>query len=172
MGGSKKRTNNVLEDGQIFTRDDATIKLGVGKNMVRAIRHWSLAHKIIEPSSSKNNAPLRPSHMGEIIFGDGGLDPYLEDPNTMWLLHWLLYAPPCRIPVWWIIMNEFTATNIKIEDMTESVTIRVTNIPEWKTPSPKSIKKDIDVFNPHIHHIPRARLPSRSIWTARSGRCT
>lgn len=145
-GWLKKAYNNVLEDGQIFSRDDAPVKLGVGKNMVRSIRHWSLAHKIIEPSGSKNNAQLKPSRMGEIIFGNSGLDPYLEDPNTLWLLHWLLYASPCRIPIWWIIMNEFTATNIKIEEMTESINTRITNIPEWKTPSPKSIKKDIDVF--------------------------
>lgn len=142
----KKAYDRVLEDSQIFTTDSATIKLGVGKNMVRSIRHWSLAHKIIETSNTKSNSPLRPSRIGEIIFGDGGLDPYLENPTTLWLLHWLLYVQPCRVPVWWLIMNEFTATNAKIEEITESVFSRVTNINEWKTPSPKSIKKDIDVF--------------------------
>ena len=70
----------------------------------------------------------------------------LKKPDTLWLLHWLLFAPPCRIPVWWVIMNEFPATNINIEEMEESLVNRISSIPEWKTPSPKSIKKDIDVF--------------------------
>lgn len=142
----KKAYDRTLEDGRVFAGEDATVRLGVGKNMVRSIRHWGLAHKVLEPAGKKNNPALRPAPMGDVIFGERGLDPYMEDPNTLWLLHWLLYAPPCRIPVWWIIMNEFPATNVKLEDLGESVTTRVTNIPDWKTPSPNSVKKDIDVF--------------------------
>ena len=146
-GWLKKAYDQTKEDSKIFTRDDATVKLGVGKNMVRSIRFWSFANKIIKQSDSNKNATVASTHIGNIIFDDkDGLDPYLEKPDTLWLLHWLLFAPPCRVPVWWMIMNDFSATNVKIEEITESITTRITNIAEWKTPSPKSIKKDIDVF--------------------------
>ncbi len=145
-GWLKKAHDHILKDSHIFQRDDAPITLGVGKNMVRAIKFWSITNKIIESQGPTKNTGMIPTEMGRIIFQNNGLDPYLEKSDTLWLLHWLLFAPPCRIPVWWIIMNEFAATNIKIEEMSESIKTRITNIPEWRTPSPKSIKKDIDVF--------------------------
>ncbi len=149
-GWLKKAYDAVMENPRIFVFDDAPIRLGVGKNMVRAIRFWALSSKMIEPRGDRKgtkNPEVEPTRLGHAIFRDGdGLDPYLEDPQTLWLLHWLLFAPPCRIPIWWIILNEFTATNIKTDDLAESIQHRVTNISEWNTPSANSVKKDIDVF--------------------------
>ena len=146
-GWLKKAYNEVMADQRIFVSDDAPIKLGVGKNMVRSIRFWALSGKIIRPKSKSKNPEVEPTEMGHAIFRERrGLDPYLEDPQTLWLLHWLLFAPPCRIPVWWIMMNEFSAANIRIDELAESVQHRILNMPEWSTPSPKSVKKDIDVF--------------------------
>ena len=146
-GWLKKAYDAVSDNRRIFVSDDAPIKLGVGKNMVRAIRFWALSNKIIKPREEVKKSEVERDTMGDAVFKNKyGLDPYLEDPQTLWLLHWLLFAYPCRIPVWWIIMNEFAATNVKIKDLAESIQHRVTNIPEWKTPSPTSVKKDIDVF--------------------------
>ncbi len=157
-GWLKKAYDQVGEDDRIFTRDDATVRLGVGKNMVRAIKFWSMASKVVEARGPTQKAAWMYSDIGHAIFGKRGLDPYLEMSDTVWLLHWLLFAPPCRIPVWWIIMNEFTATNVKIEDLTEAVMRRVTNIPRWKTPNIKSVKKDIDVFI-HTYSTRQDKLP-------------
>ena len=54
-GWLKRAYDQVQNDGQIFTRADATVRLGVGKNMVRAIKFWSIASKIlrVEGSSQK-----------------------------------------------------------------------------------------------------------------------
>ena len=143
----KKAYDSVQKNNRMFSSDEATIKLGVGKNMVRAIRFWAIAHKILDTKGSGTNAITYPTQMGHMIFNEkNGLDPYIENPNTLWLLHWLLYVKPCKIPVWWIIMNEFSTANIKIKDVTDDVILRVTNTQEWKTPSEKSIKKDMSVF--------------------------
>ena len=143
----KKAYDSVQKNDHIFSSDDATVKLGVGKNMVRAIRFWAMAHKILYTKGSGANTTTHHTDMGYWIFNEkSGLDPYLENPNTLWLLHWLLYAKPCKIPVWWIIMNEFSTANTKIKDVTDDVILRVTNTQEWKTPSEKSIKKDVNVF--------------------------
>lgn len=143
--------------GDIFVQSDAPIKLGVGKNMVKAIRFWALSNKIVQLKGNAKST-LEPTEMGHAIFrSSGGLDPYLEKSETLWLLHWLLFAPPCRIPVWWLIMNEFAATNIKLGELTDSVTQRITNISEWNTPSAKSIKKDVDVFM-HTYSTERGKL--------------
>ena len=45
------------DDPQIFSREDAPVSIGVGKNMVRAIRFWGLAAKlIVEDRSARTGA--------------------------------------------------------------------------------------------------------------------
>ena len=77
----------VKEDPEIFFREDALVKLGVGKNMVDSIRFWCEALGLITVSAKERRADLLP--LGERLFGKGkskGWDPYLEDPATLWLL--------------------------------------------------------------------------------------
>src|SRR3972149_1998131 len=95
-GWLKKAVDAVNEDPLTFTRDDALVRLGVGKNMVRSIRHWGLATGILEEDSQANNRgrSIRPSPLGKLLFSRRGLDPYLEDPATLWLLHWQLAGSP------------------------------------------------------------------------------
>ena len=145
-GWLKKAYDAIKEDNKMFLRDNATIKLGVGKNMVRAIRFWALTSKILMPQKD-DTSKLTPTTIGDRIFNDtDGLDPYLEDPQTLWLLHWLLFVRPCKVPVWWIILNEVVATNVYVNELRDVVHQRITNTSEWKTPSSKSIDKDINVF--------------------------
>ena len=44
----KKGVDTVRDDPTIFADDSATITLGVGKNMVRSIRHWCQVTQLIE----------------------------------------------------------------------------------------------------------------------------
>ena len=86
----KKGYDAVFSDAGVFTRDDAITTLGVGKNMVRSIRHWCLVAGVIEefqPEPSVRRMSLRPTPLGTALFPDEGWDPYLEDPATLWLLH-------------------------------------------------------------------------------------
>ena len=157
-GWLKKAYDAVVSNPKIFVSDEAPITLGVGKNMVRSIRFWALSTKVIEHQRRPQHSEVTPTKIGHAIFDNKrGLDPYLEDPQTLWLLHWLLLTPPCRIPVWWIILNEFPATNVRIAELAESIQHRIMNMPEWKTPSPKSIKKDVDVFI-HTYTTEQGRL--------------
>ena len=82
----KKGFDAVRTDGDVFARDDAITTLGVGKNMVRAIRHWCLAAGIVEENAARAGS-LKVTDRGQLLLADDGLDPYLEDPATLWLLH-------------------------------------------------------------------------------------
>ena len=70
----------------VFEQDEATVTLGVGKNMVSAIKYWMLATQIVK----HDKTVLRPAELGDKLFNEDGWDPYLEDDATLWLLHWLL----------------------------------------------------------------------------------
>src|SRR5688572_16076290 len=65
--------------------DEAMVRLGVGKNMVRAIRFWADASGVVAP---KKDGGLVVSELGKAIFGQRGHDPFLEDIRSLWLIHW------------------------------------------------------------------------------------
>ena len=83
-----KAVKTVTNNPKIFSdEDNAMVSLGVGKNMVRAIRFWSEAAGIIK-SQGKDGFAV--TAFGELLFGEEGCDPYLEDIQTLWLIHWKL----------------------------------------------------------------------------------
>lgn len=83
-----KAVSNLNRNPQMFMdEDDAMVELGVGKNMVRAIRFWADASGV---ALSQNQNGMKVTALGQTIFGPEGYDPYLEDIQTLWLLHWML----------------------------------------------------------------------------------
>lgn len=113
FGWIAKGLDALRKDPGTFTREDATVALGVGKNMVASIRYWLQAAQVVQRGSS-HSLELRPE--GEVAFGDNG-DPYLEDEGTIWLLHWLLATNPAKATsIYWFFNHfhkvEFTAAEV------------------------------------------------------------
>src|SRR5689334_355451 len=101
-GWVKKAYDAAARDPNTFNADDAVVLLGVGKNMVRSIRYWGLAYRVLsQTKSNQGRIPLAtPSVLGRVMFGEVGWDPYCEQIDTQWLLHWWLLAPESLAPVW------------------------------------------------------------------------
>lgn len=79
-----KKGYDYILSGKSFNDEDAVVVLGVGKNMVGAIRYWMRAFSLVQ-----NQDEL--SELAHFIFNDEiGVDPYLEDDATLWLLHYHL----------------------------------------------------------------------------------
>ena len=130
----------------VFGRSDAPVIIGVGKNMVRSIRFWGLAAKLLveDPEAPNRRSPgLVPTRVGHALFGEMGWDPFMEDPGTLWLLHWLLMAPPSRLPVWWLAFNDFDAVEFDDSNLDLAVETQLEAVSSWKTPHPSSRKKDV-----------------------------
>ena len=145
-GWFRKAYSYVTADPEVFYGEDAQVIIGVGKNMVRAIRFWGLAAKLIEdeePATSRRASRMIPTKLGDALFGERGWDRYLEDPGTLWLLHWLLLAPPSQLPVWWLAFNEFRAVEFDDDELQRAVTAQIEAIAEWKVPNPSSVRKDV-----------------------------
>lgn len=148
-GWFRKAYTVAAWDPHIFTQDDAPVVIGVGKNMVRAIRFWGLAAKLIveDPRSQNRRAPgLVPTQIGHALFGESGWDRYMEDPGTLWLLHWLLLAPPSRLPVWWLAFNEFNAVEFTDGNLEVAIATQLEAVAEWANPHPSSLKKDVSAL--------------------------
>ena len=144
-GWFRKAYASVASDPLIFSRDDAPARIGVGKNMVNAIRFWGLAAKLIEEDPQGQSRPqgFVATRLGDDLFGEQGRDQYAEDPGTLWLLHWLLLAPPCLLPVWWIAFNDFHAPEFTRSDLQSAAIAGLQEETAWKAPHPSSIAKDI-----------------------------
>ena len=84
-----KAARGISKNPQLFSNEDqAMVDLGVGKNMVRAIRYWAQATGVVEEPVKGKRHPLSP--FGKMLLGEDGLDPFLEDIRTLWLIHWNL----------------------------------------------------------------------------------
>ncbi len=147
--GWVRKSYVAAEDPKVFNADDATLQLGVGKNMVRAIRFWGHAFRALANQRDDDRPRLGlsvRSRIGAAIFDDDtGWDPFTEDPGTLWLLHWLLLAPSdCALPVWWTAFNEFGAVEFSQQELTDFVTDQVGSVAAWGSgPHHSSIEKDI-----------------------------
>ena len=110
-GWLKKGVDGVKENPLIFTHDEALVKLGVGKNMVRSIRHWCLATGLVEEKKEVGLAhQLQTSNLGDKLLNDQGWDPYLEDIGSLWLLHWQLSTNLTRCFVGYLLFSKFIET--------------------------------------------------------------
>lgn len=146
FGWLRKAVTESSKSGHVFTDPEATVKLGVGKNMVNAIRYWGLAFKILEqeedPARPRRSLVV-PSAFGRALLGDKGWDPYLEDVGSLWLLHWKLLSPSCRAPVWWVAFNDFTALQFTESQLTTHV-LELAGAAGWPKVAEASVKKDVD----------------------------
>ena len=78
-----KKGYDYLLANNSFTDIDAVAKLGVGKNMVASIRFWLRASGLTESDSLEPISTY-------LLDAENGKDPFTEDINTIWLLHFLL----------------------------------------------------------------------------------
>ena len=78
----KKGYDYLLADNH-FTDIDSVAKLGVGKNMVASIRFWLRAFGLSQSDDLTGIADF-------LFDTEYGRDPYAEDLNTLWVLHFLL----------------------------------------------------------------------------------
>ncbi len=147
-GWLKKAVDATHERQDIFLQDDALVTLGVGKNMVRSIRHWGLVTGILEESTDVSNnrgRAIRPSALGELLFGPRGLDPYLEEIGTLWLIHWQLAGIPDGPTTWFWVFNHLPESEFTKEKLLSDL-LALADQAGWKRVADNSLRRDIDCF--------------------------
>lgn len=96
--GWLKKGYDFIQDGGGFNDDNAVVELGVGKNMVDAIRYWMRAFGL----TNEADELLLVAHQ---LIGPEGYDPYIEDNATLWYLHYLLVKTG-RASIYHLVFNE------------------------------------------------------------------
>tara|TARA_B110001469_G_C9627937_1_gene313677 strand:+ start:156 stop:1085 length:930 start_codon:yes stop_codon:yes gene_type:complete len=139
-GWLTKGFSALQRKSSIFTDDDATVELGVGKNMVLSIRFWLRACQIIDRTN-------KPTNVGKMLFEKDGFDPFLEDEATVWLLHWLLVNNVTEATSVYWFFNKFHKPVFTVEELTTSLSDFVRDARfEGKKPSQSTIKNDVSLL--------------------------
>lgn len=96
-----KKGYDLVHSKKTFN-DYAGIDMGVGRNMVGAIKFWLKAFELL---SDKENL----TELATKIFDDNGWDPFLEDEATLWLLHYKLSSSD-HASIYKLIFSELRKT--------------------------------------------------------------
>lgn len=141
----KKAFDQALVDGTLpkttFSEASAIAAFGVGKNMVASIRHWALACYLLEESSK---GPYQITQIASKIFSDGGLDPYSENANTAWYVHWCLAGRGNRATTWYWLFNHVSSPTFSREELEQPLTEYARSLDAKRKLSKSTISRDID----------------------------
>ncbi|NEU09381.1 DUF4007 family protein [Flavihumibacter sp. R14] len=133
-----KKGYDFIENGQSFLNEDAVVHLGVGKNMVTAIRFWLKGFNILDKETEK------PTRLGEYILK--AKDPFLEDIASLWLLHYSIVVNE-RVFIFNAFFNQFTKERSEFtKEQLLGFLKRKTEENELSLYSEKTYGSDINVF--------------------------
>lgn len=107
---------NVSKDKYVFMGASGNPMdiLGIGSNMVKALRYWLQAVGLTaEPTSGRRFQEFTP--FGEIVFGH---DKYIEEIGTLWFLHYKLASNIDEATAWYYFFNEFKQNEFTRDDFT------------------------------------------------------
>jgi len=109
-GWLHKGIRNVLANTKLFSKVDddsfnACDKLGLGVNMVKALRYWLKATQLITDKSGESKL----TKIGEII---NEHDKYFEERGTNYIIHYLLANNQEEATAWYWLFNEHRSSTI------------------------------------------------------------
>ena len=148
-GWLTKGVDGVNHSSTFFSSEEAMIRLGVGKNMVKSIKHWCVATNLIKSNSHDRNPRGQTgfvlSEFGKALFTQPGFDPFLEDPATLWLIHWQLASRPQFSTMWYWLFNHWHAVEFTKEQVFKAIQKWLDQM-SVKTFTESQLRRDLDCF--------------------------
>lgn len=134
-----KKVFDFTNGNKRFNDGNAVVELGVGKNMVASMRFWGKAFGMLDNSES-------PTEIANYLFGEKGIDVYLEDFRTIWLLHYYLVKTN-KASIYNLVFNEFRKERIDFtKEQLLNFCLRKSKEYESNTDNKNTIDKDVNVF--------------------------
>lgn len=119
-GWLRKGMKSVNNDSKFFANELAVDALGVGSNMVKAIRYWLQACGLTVERIAQGGKreQILSDDIGKIIFEK---DPYFEDVFSLWLIHYKLASNKELSTSWYLFFNDFNAEEFSKEGLYEGM---------------------------------------------------
>jgi len=101
-GWLAKALEELRRDPRLFSEKQATIRLGIGKNMVESLRFWIRAAGLVEQLPRNEGMGL--TRFGQMVVT---YDPFLELDLTWWLIHYHIVKDETQATSWYFLFNRF-----------------------------------------------------------------
>jgi hypothetical protein len=136
-----KAMKMLEEDSRFFYDEFAFERIGLGKNMVKSLRYWVVATKVMEESKDQN---LQSCHQltkfGTLV---RDFDRFIRLPLTAAVLHISLASNKEQATTWYWYFNEYSHRSSSNEDMLVALNDWV-NQHHNRPVSQNTLKRDLD----------------------------
>ena len=139
-GWLNKGIFRVEENPTVFLSKEAPDIFGIGNNMVKSLRYWLKAFKLIEENSS---AGASLTMHGKMI---KKYDPYFEDVFTLWILHSNIIHNKEDATTWYFFFNKCDVEELDKEQISQILIRELNKYTGNANFSEKSLKSDVDVL--------------------------
>jgi len=151
-----KGMHAISEDPGVFLASDASESLGLGKNMVRALRFWMTATGLTrEVREDRCTVQELTDPFGHLVWR---YDPYQEEEGTLWLIHYNLLRDPDEATAWYWFFNLFSQPLFNQNSFVGALQSWVIGS-QPKLISEKTLKRDFDCLVRTYSPDRRARSP-------------
>ena len=146
QGWLRKGLLGIEQHPDLFNREDATDILGVGRNMVSAIRYWlqatGLASVKIETADGKRISSFSGTDFARLLMQ---YDPFIEDEGSLWFIHYELATNLVQSTTWSWFFNRFGVRHFT-QDMFLAHLQRFVDAEGKRKISVRSLEKDFRCF--------------------------
>ena len=118
-GWLSKGLERVVDKPDLFVdkNENPMDVLGIGSNMVKALRYWLQAVGLTEePTTGKRVQKL--TKLGQQVYDK---DTYIEELGTLYLLHYQLAKQKDDATAWYFFFNEFSMSEFTREEFVQSL---------------------------------------------------
>ena len=121
-GWLHKGMKNVINNPQVFIDKNVNPmeKLGLGSNMVKALRYWLQVAGLTEEDQKTRSQEL--TDFGKLIWEN---DKYIEEDGTLYLIHYFLSSNLNMATSWYFFFNCFNISEFTKETYLESVKLYI-----------------------------------------------
>lgn len=113
---------------------------GIGNNMVKSLRYWMKAFKLIEENPGVG---ARLSEFGKIILEN---DVYLEKTFTLWILHSQIAKNITDATTWYMFFNKSNVIDMEKDEIEKILYREISQYVMGQPFSENSLKNDVDVL--------------------------
>ncbi len=124
----------------VFLSEDSIARFGVGKNMVASMRHWATASNVIFEDEDKD---IITTPLAQLILSDDGLDPWLENPSSLWAFHWNIVTKSAKGTYIWLF-SHFNNSQFDRSTLVNLLLDLCENRDDWKDVAEVTIKRDVE----------------------------
>lgn len=113
---------------------------GIGNNMVKSLRYWMKAFKLIEENPGVG---AKLSELGKIILQN---DVYLEKNFTLWILHSQITKNIADATTWYMFFNKCNVIDMEKDEIEKILYREISQYVMGQPFSENSLKNDVDVL--------------------------